>query len=138
MEVGIVGLGRMGSAIARRLIEAGHQVKVHNRTPSRAETLKIAGAVIADSPADASSGDVVITILADDPAVEAAVFGPHGVFQGLGKNQVHISMSTITVALSERLAATHLAAGQGYLAAPVFGRPDAGAWFKGGLHAEAG
>jgi 3-hydroxyisobutyrate dehydrogenase-like beta-hydroxyacid dehydrogenase len=127
MEVGIVGLGRMGSAIARRLIEAGHQVKVHNRTPSRAEALKTVGAVIADSPADASSGEVVITMLADDPAVEAVVFGPQGVFQGLGKNQVHISMSTITVALSERLAATHLAAGQCYLAAPVFGRPDAAA-----------
>jgi 3-hydroxyisobutyrate dehydrogenase-like beta-hydroxyacid dehydrogenase len=127
MEVGIVGLGRMGSAIARRLIEAGHQVKVHNRTPGRAETLKTAGAVIADSPADASSGEVVITMLADDPAVEAVVVGPHGVLQGLGKNQVHISMSTITVALSERLAATHLSAGQRYLAAPVFGRPDAAA-----------
>ncbi|MEA2737888.1 MAG: hypothetical protein QOH05_1195 [Acetobacteraceae bacterium] len=127
MEVGIVGLGRMGSAIARRLIEAGHQVKVYNRTRNRAETLKTAGAIIADSPADASSGEVVITMLADDPAVEAVVFGPHGVSQGLGKNQVHISMSTITVALSERLAATHLAAGQRYLAAPVFGRPDAAA-----------
>jgi 3-hydroxyisobutyrate dehydrogenase-like beta-hydroxyacid dehydrogenase len=127
MELGVIGLGRMGGAIARRLIAAGHPVKVYNRTRSRAEALKTEGAVIADSPADASSGEAVITMLADDPAVEAVVFGPHGVVQGLGKDQVHISMSTITVALSERLAVTHLGAGQCYLAAPVFGRPDAAA-----------
>jgi 3-hydroxyisobutyrate dehydrogenase-like beta-hydroxyacid dehydrogenase len=127
MEVGIIGLGRMGGAIASRLIAAGHQVKVYNRTRSRAEALKTAGAIIADSPADASSGEAVITMLADDPAVEAVVFGPQGVLQGLGKNQVHISMSTITVALAERLVAAHVAAGQCYLAAPVFGRPDAAA-----------
>lgn len=72
---GIVGLGRMGSAIARRLIEAGHHVKVYNRTRSRSEALKQAGA----------SGEAVITMLADDPAVEVVVFGPHGVLQGLGK-----------------------------------------------------
>jgi 3-hydroxyisobutyrate dehydrogenase-like beta-hydroxyacid dehydrogenase len=127
MKVGVIGLGQMGSAIASRLLGAGHKVKVYNRTRSRAEALKAAGAIVADSPADASSGEAVVTMLADDPAVEAVVFGPKGVLQGLGKNQVHISMSTITVALSERLAAAHSSAGQCYLAAPVFGRPDAAA-----------
>jgi 3-hydroxyisobutyrate dehydrogenase-like beta-hydroxyacid dehydrogenase len=127
MKVGVIGLGQMGSAIASRLLGAGHKVKVYNRTRSRAEALKAAGAIVADSPADASSGEAVVTMLADDPAVEAVVFGPKGVLQGLGKNQVHISMSTITVALSERLAAAHSSAGQCYLAAAVFGRPDAAA-----------
>jgi 3-hydroxyisobutyrate dehydrogenase-like beta-hydroxyacid dehydrogenase len=127
MKVGVIGLGRMGSAIASRLLGAGHKVKVYNRTRSRAEALKAAGAIVADSPADTSSSEAVITMLADDPAVEAVVFGPKGVLQGLGKNQVHISMSTITVALSERLASAHSSAGQCYLAAPVFGRPDAAA-----------
>jgi shikimate 5-dehydrogenase len=71
MQVGIIGLGRMGGAIAGRLIEAGHQVKVYNRTRSRAEALKADGAVIADSPVEASAGEAVITMLADNPAVEA-------------------------------------------------------------------
>jgi 3-hydroxyisobutyrate dehydrogenase-like beta-hydroxyacid dehydrogenase len=127
MEVGIIGLGRMGSAIARRLIEAGHHVTVYNRTRSRAETLKADGAAIADSPAGASTGEATITMLADDAAVEAVVFGHDGVLQGLTKKAVHISMSTITVAMSERLATAHSAAEQRYLAAPVFGRPDAAA-----------
>ncbi|MFL5253278.1 MAG: NAD(P)-dependent oxidoreductase [Rhodopila sp.] len=127
MQIGFIGLGQMGSAIAHRLIAAGHQVKVYNRTRSRAEALAEAGAVVAETPAEASAGEAVFTMLADDPAVEAVTFGPHGIIQGLGKNHVHISLSTITVALSERLAAAHLAAGQRYLAAPVFGRPDAAA-----------
>jgi 3-hydroxyisobutyrate dehydrogenase-like beta-hydroxyacid dehydrogenase len=127
MQVGFIGLGRMGSAIAHRLIAAGHQVTVYNRTCSRAEALREAGAVVADTPADASRGEAVITMLADDPAVEVVAFGPHGILQGLGQARVHISMSTITVALSERLAAAHQEAGQRYLAAPVFGRPDAAA-----------
>jgi len=131
MQIGFIGLGQMGSAIAHRLIAAGHQVKVYNRTRSRAEALAEAGAVVAETPAEASAGEAVFTMLADDPAVEAVAFGPQGIIQGItrgpGKNHVHISLSTITVALSERLAAAHLAAGQRYLAAPVFGRPDAAA-----------
>jgi 3-hydroxyisobutyrate dehydrogenase-like beta-hydroxyacid dehydrogenase len=117
----------MGSAIARRLIKAGHDVTVYNRTRSRAEPLAAEGAVIADSPAGASAGEATITMLADDAAVEAVVLGDDSVLQGLPKDAVHISMSTITVALSEELAAAHRAVGQRYLAAPVFGRPDAAA-----------
>jgi 3-hydroxyisobutyrate dehydrogenase-like beta-hydroxyacid dehydrogenase len=127
MKIGIIGLGRMGSAIARRLIRAGHDVTVYNRTRSRAEPLAAEGVVIADSPASACAGEAIITVLADDDAVEAVVLGDNGVLQGLAKDAVHISMSTITVALSEKLAAAHHAVGQRYLAAPVFGRPDAAA-----------
>jgi 3-hydroxyisobutyrate dehydrogenase-like beta-hydroxyacid dehydrogenase len=125
MEIGVIGLGRMGGAIARRLIEAKHRVTVYNRTPARAEPLKAEGALVADSPAGASSGEAVITMLADDQAVEAVVFGDRGVLQGLRKDAVHLSMSTITVALSERLASAHRAADRHHLAVPVFGRPDA-------------
>jgi 3-hydroxyisobutyrate dehydrogenase-like beta-hydroxyacid dehydrogenase len=127
MEVGIIGLGRMGSGIAHRLIGAGHKVTVYNRTRSRTEALRSAGAIVADTPAAASAGEAVITMLADDPAIEAVMAGPEGVLQGLAKDRVHISMSTITVALSERLTVAHRHAGQRYLAAPVFGRPDAAA-----------
>jgi 3-hydroxyisobutyrate dehydrogenase-like beta-hydroxyacid dehydrogenase len=117
----------MGSAIASRLVKAGHDVTVYNRTRSRAEPLAAEGAVIADSPAGAIAGEATITMLADDAAVEAVVLGDDSVLQGLPKDAVHISMSTITVALSEELAAAHRAVGQRYLAAPVFGRPDAAA-----------
>ena len=127
MEVGVIGLGRMGSAIALRLIEAGHRVTVFNRTRARAEPLKAAGAIVAETPAGASTDEAVITMLADDQALEAVVYGNDGVLQALREDAVHISMSTITVALSERLASAHRAAGRHYLAVPVFGRPDAAA-----------
>ena len=127
MDVGFVGLGNMGGAIARRLLAAGHRVTVYNRTPSRAEALEAEGAILASSPGGASGGEAVITMLADDAAVEAMAFGADGVIAALRKDAVHVSMSTITVALSERLAAAHRAAGQRYVAAPVFGRPDAAA-----------
>jgi 3-hydroxyisobutyrate dehydrogenase-like beta-hydroxyacid dehydrogenase len=112
MEVGVIGLGRMGSAIALRLIEAGHRVTVFNRTRARAEPLKAAGAIVAETPADASTDEAVITMLADDQALEAVVYGNDGVLQALREDAVHISMSTITVALSERLASAHRAAGR--------------------------
>ncbi len=99
MEIGVIGLGQMGSAIARRLIGAGHRVTVYNRTRARAEALEVAGAVVADRPVGASTGDAVITMLADDQAVEAVVLGNDGVLQGLREDAVHLSMSTTIVAL---------------------------------------
>jgi 3-hydroxyisobutyrate dehydrogenase-like beta-hydroxyacid dehydrogenase len=127
MDVGVVGLGQMGCAIARRMIQAKHRVTVYNRTRSRAGQLQSSGAIIADSPAAASTGDAVITMLADDAAVLAMALGKGGVLQGMHEKTTHISMSTITVALSDQLAAAHVVAGRHYLAAPVFGRPDAAA-----------
>jgi 3-hydroxyisobutyrate dehydrogenase-like beta-hydroxyacid dehydrogenase len=127
MDVGVVGLGHMGSAIALRLSQAKHRVTVYNRTRSRAEQLQSSGAIIADSPAAASTGDAVITMLADDAAVSAMALGKDGVLQGMREKTTHISMSTITVALSDQLVGAHVAAGRHYLAAPVFGRPDAAA-----------
>lgn len=125
MKVGFIGLGNMGAGMARNLIKAGHEVIVHNRTRSRAEELQQEGATLADTPGDASHGDVVITMLADDRAVAQLAFGPNGILSALASNSIHISMSTISVALSDRLAETHESKGAAYVAAPVFGRPAA-------------
>lgn len=127
MDIGVIGLGHMGSAMARTLLKAGHRVTVYNRTRSRAEALQAEGAVVADSPAAACRGEAVITMLADDNAVEEVVFGSGNMIDALHDDTIHVSMSTITVALSERLTEAHRDAGRQYLAAPVFGRPDAAA-----------
>jgi 3-hydroxyisobutyrate dehydrogenase-like beta-hydroxyacid dehydrogenase len=127
MDVGFIGLGNMGSAMARCLIKAGHRVTVYNRTRARADQLAADGAVVVDRPADVCHGDAVITMLADDHAVEHVTLGKDGILAALGENTVHISMSTISVALSERLALEHARAHCDYVAAPVFGRPDAAA-----------
>jgi len=127
MKVGFIGLGHMGTGMAANLLRAGHEVTVYNRTPSRARALVEHGARAAAQVADACRGDAVITMLADDGAVEGVVFGENGVIEVLGKGAIHVSMSTISVALSERLAAAHADAGQCFVAAPVFGRPEAAA-----------
>jgi len=130
MDVGFIGLGQMGSAIALNLVKAGHRVTVYNRTRAKAEALASQGAEIAESLADACRRPVLITMLADDSAVEAAFFGDGNGLSALGQGAVHISMSTISVALSDRLAEAHRKAGQIYIAAPVFGRPEAAAAAK--------
>ncbi|HEY2584264.1 MAG TPA: NAD(P)-dependent oxidoreductase [Tepidisphaeraceae bacterium] len=127
MKVGFIGLGHMGSGMAGRLLDAGHDVTVYNRTPGKAQELIDRGAHLAARVADACRGDAVITMLADDNAVERVVLGEGGVLASLGKCTVHVSMSTISVALSERLADFHATAGHRYIAAPVFGRPDVAA-----------
>jgi 3-hydroxyisobutyrate dehydrogenase-like beta-hydroxyacid dehydrogenase len=98
---------------------------VYNRTRDRAEALRKDGATVAASLADACRGEAVLTMLADDVAVEGVVFGEGGVLNSLPRGGVHISLSTISVALSDRLAAEHARAGQEYIASPVFGRPEA-------------
>jgi len=131
MKIGFIGLGNMGSAMARNLIKAGHKLKVYNRTRSRAEELRSLGAATADSPDEAASGvEALITMLADDRAVEEIIFAPGNAVQSLPAGAVHISMSTISVALSRRLDEVHHEKQQRYLAAPVFGRPDAAAAAK--------
>src|SRR6058998_2928623 len=127
MKVGFIGLGHMGAGMAANLLRAGHEVTVYNRSASRARALVEQGAHAAARVADACRGDAVITMLADDGAVENVVFGEDGVIEALRKGAIHVSMSTISVALSERLAAAHANAGQRFVAAPVFGRPEAAA-----------
>jgi len=120
----------MGNGMAQTLLGTGHELAVYNRTPDKALPLVSRGARLAADVADACKGDVVITMLADDPAVEAITFGEKGVIANLPPGAIHISMSTISVALSERLTTAHAKAGQRFVAAPVFGRPDAAAGGK--------
>ncbi len=130
MNIGFVGLGQMGRGIAANLLRAGHAVTVWNRTSSRADELESAGARVAVTPAETAAAGIAITMLADDDAVESVVFGEYGILRGLPAGGIHISMSTISVALSERLTAAHRQAHQQYVAAPVFGRPEAAAAAK--------
>jgi 3-hydroxyisobutyrate dehydrogenase-like beta-hydroxyacid dehydrogenase len=130
MDVGFIGLGNMGQAMARNLLKAGHRVTVHNRSRGKAEALATDGAKVAESLAEAWGNPVVITMLADDAAVEGILFGDGGGLSTLSRDAVHISMSTISVALSDRLAEAHRKAGQIFVAAPVFGRPEAAAAAK--------
>jgi 3-hydroxyisobutyrate dehydrogenase-like beta-hydroxyacid dehydrogenase len=130
MQVGFIGLGQMGAAMAANLIAAGHTLTVYNRSPAKAAPLVEQGARLAATAADACRGDVAVTMLADDQAVGDVAVGEGGVVASLSPGALHVSMSTISVELSERLTAAHEAKGQRYLAAPVFGRPDAAAAAK--------
>ncbi|MGA8250544.1 MAG: NAD(P)-dependent oxidoreductase [Mycobacterium sp.] len=133
MEIGFVGLGNMGHGMAANLLKAGHHVTVYNRSPAKAQDLAQQGATIARTVAEACGGAVVFTMLADDDAVENVTFGDDGIpgiLASLEPGATHVSSSTISVAMSERLAAAHADAGQHYVAAPVFGRPEAAAAAK--------
>jgi len=130
MKVGLIGLGNMGSGMASSLLKGGHDVTVYNRTPSKAQALVGQGARYAAQVADACRGEAVITMLADDVAVESVVFGDAGVIKNLARGAIHISSSTISVTLSEKMAAEHAASGQWFVSAPVFGRPEAAAAAK--------
>lgn len=130
MKVGFIGLGQMGAGMAANLVKAGHDVVVYNRSPDKAAPLVALGAKSAARVGDACRGEAVITMLADDHAVEGVAFGDGGIVSTLPKGAVHVSSSTIGVATSERLARAHAAAGQRYVAAPVFGRPEAAAAAK--------
>ena len=121
MDIGFIGLGHMGSAIALNLVKAGHAVSVWNRSPDKAEPLVAAGARKAATPAEAAGGQVVFTMLSNDGAVEQVVFGADGILASPAR-PIHVSMSTISLALAERLTAAHAEA---YVSAPVFGRPAA-------------
>lgn len=125
MDVGVIGLGRMGAGIARSLLRGDHRVTVFNRTKDRAEALRPFGAVVAPTLADACRGEVILTMVADDAALENIVFGDSGILASLPRGGMHVSLSTISVALSDRLTGAHARNGQGYLSAPVFGRPEA-------------
>ncbi len=127
MKIGFIGLGHMGAGMAARLCEAGQDVTVYNRTPSRMQPLLDKGAKPAGSVAEACAGDVVFTMLADDAALSDVAFAPGGIVASLAVDAIHVSCSTVSVELSGQLARAHRRMQQGYLAVPVFGRPDAAA-----------
>lgn len=127
-KVGFIGLGGMGRPMAENLLKAGHELTVWNRTHEKAEPLRRMGARVAESPADVAPPDgLVITMLSADAALDEVCEGDNGLLARLGEGGLHVSMSTIAPETARRLAAGHGARGAGYLAAPVFGRPDAAA-----------
>ena len=120
----------MGTAMAANLVRAGHEVTVFNRTPAKSGPLLALGAQQAATLAGACRGEAVVTMLADDVAASDIALGPGGLVENLSKGAIHLSMSTISVALSARLARAHAQREQLYVAAPVFGRPDMAAAAK--------
>jgi 3-hydroxyisobutyrate dehydrogenase-like beta-hydroxyacid dehydrogenase len=131
MKIAFLGLGAMGAAMARNLLKHGHAVIAWNRSEAPARAIEALGAAIAPTPAEAArQAEIAITMLADDAAAEAVTLGANGVIEGLARGAAHVSMSTISVALSERFVEAHAARGQDYAAAPVFGRPEAAAAAK--------
>ncbi len=130
MKIGFLGLGQMGAGMAANLVKAGHEVTVYNRSPGKADAVLALGATAAKTPAEACGGAAVFTMVADDKALEALSFGENGMISGLGKNAIHISASTISVTLAEKLTEAHARAGQRFISAPVFGRPEAAAAAK--------
>lgn len=128
LEAGFIGLGSMGLPMASNLLAAGVKLKVFNRTASKAAPLVAKGAVLAGKPGDAVvAGGVVLTMLADDAAVESVVVGEDGLAARLAPGGIHLSMSTIAPATARRLAHYHTQRGSIYVASPVFGRPDSAA-----------
>ncbi len=127
MEVGVIGLGSMGFAMASHILAAGHDVTVYNRTEEKAHPLMEEGATFSHDPSGAAQGDIVITMLSDDHAVESIVFGEaenSGFLFHQSPNCIHVSMSTIGVHLVKRMESEYLAAGKSFISAPVMGRPD--------------
>lgn len=127
-EIGFIGLGNMGAPLASLLVRAGYVVKVYNRTRSKLQPLLALDAQAAQTPAEAAAGSsILITMLADDQALATVLEGEEGVYAKLAPGAIHVSMSTLSIAYVQDLAARHAESGWGYVAAPVFGRPQAAA-----------
>ena len=128
MNIAFLGLGQMGIGMAANLIKAGHNLTLYNRSRGKAAHLIALGASEAETPAQAvQSAQFAFTMVAADDALETVTYGDHGILSALPKDAIHISSSTISVALSEKLTLAHAEHGQNFLSAPVFGRPDAAA-----------
>jgi len=128
MKIGFLGTGNMGTPMALRLLAAGHELSVWNRSEGRAKPLIHEGAIAAGTPAEAELGaDAVITMLYDDAAYEEVLFGPNGLVDALSPGGLHISCSTISDALSQRLTLEYANGGVDFVAAPVFGGPGVAA-----------
>lgn len=126
MKVAFIGLGLMGMPIAVNIARAGHDLSVWNRSPRPLEAFGAQAPRVAATPREAAEGaEAVVTMLADDAALEQVVQG--GLLDGLPPGAVHVAMSTVSIATARRITDLHAASGRGYVAAPVFGRPDAAA-----------
>jgi 3-hydroxyisobutyrate dehydrogenase-like beta-hydroxyacid dehydrogenase len=129
MKVGFIGLGAMGRGMATRLLEAGHEVRVWNRSPGSADELARHGARRVESPEQAFAGDATLTMLADDDAIRSVILASDALRRA-PKSVVHIVTSTVSVAFAQELERAHAEAGVAYVAAPVMGRPDLAATGK--------
>src|SRR5690348_4523703 len=130
-NIGFIGLGMMGSAMAANLINAGHRIKVYNRSPQKAQALVERGAQLVDRPADAvSEGGIAITMVGDDRALDEVTLGEHGFGSRLGQGGIHLCMATVSSDIARRLTLWHAQHGSQYVSAPVFGRPPAAAAAK--------
>jgi 3-hydroxyisobutyrate dehydrogenase-like beta-hydroxyacid dehydrogenase len=125
-KVGFIGLGRMGSAMARNVLKAGFTLAVYNRTPEKMKPLIDEGATGASSPREAAAGaDAILTSLMDDASVLDNVTGENGLLAGLKRGAVHVGTTTVSPRCATQLAELHAAHGSHYVAGPVVGRPDA-------------
>jgi 3-hydroxyisobutyrate dehydrogenase-like beta-hydroxyacid dehydrogenase len=126
MNIGFIGLGKMGKAMVGHLLAAGHSVRVWNRSPEPVKAVVAKGAEAAATPAEVVRADILLSMLANDAAVRS-VFMDHGVIDAAPAGLLHLNLATISVAFAQELAAEHGKRGLGYVAAPVFGRPDVAA-----------
>lgn len=126
MKVGFIGLGAMGSAMASNLVAAGHAVTVWNRSEAATAPLASLGAKVAKTPDRAAQGEVLCSMLANDQAVREVILDG-GLLDAMDRGTVHVNHATISVSLARELAEAHASRGLDYIAAPVFGRPDAAA-----------
>ena len=126
MKIGFIGLGQMGRGMAARLLDRGHELIVWNRTQAAAEAAQARGATIAGCPSDALDAEVVITMLADDAAVEA-VWITSALIEKMPTAAVHLNMASVSLRMAQRLGALHRDRGAQFVSAPVFGRPQAAA-----------
>ncbi len=128
MTIAFIGLGNMGSGMAHRLLQAGHPLRVWNRSPDKARALETAGATACPSPGVAVQGaDLVITSLMDDSSIRGVCEGPEGLFAKMTPRAIHLCVTTISPTLADWLAEQHPAHGSRYVSGPVVGRPDAAA-----------
>ena len=124
MKVGFIGLGQMGQAMAGRLLEAGHELTVYNRSRAAAEPFRMRGAQVVAEPIQTLDAEIVITMLADDAAVEAVWVTPD-LAGRMPQSGIHLNMASVSLKMGKRLTALHAASGSQYVSAPVFGRPPA-------------
>lgn len=125
-QIGFIGLGNMGQPMASNLLKVGFALRVYNRNVSKTEALVAQGAQRVSQPCEVvEPGGIVVTMVANDNALESVVSGENGIGERLGPDGIHLSMSTVSPATARKLAAIHAKHGSTYLAAPVFGRPDA-------------
>jgi 3-hydroxyisobutyrate dehydrogenase-like beta-hydroxyacid dehydrogenase len=131
MKIAFLGLGKMGSPLAGHLLNSGHQITVWNRSSEKTRVLASVGAIVAETPGEAvADAEIVFTMFNDDTAVETIAFGGAelpGIVTAVRPGAIHVSLSTISVRLSQRLADEHRKSGSHFLAAPVFGRPNVAA-----------